>query len=106
MVIPLTSRVFTKPVNELQAWPDNSSIPMNLLPLGARSERGKALIALTVAHAVQCSCRIDAYTQAGLEKGSNLKEMTEAVHVPMAMRGEASLVHSLQMRIVAKKIFV
>jgi len=71
---------------------------------GALSEREKALIALAVAHAVQCPYCIDAYTQACLEKGSNLKEMTEAVHVSVAIRGGASLVHGIQMRNAAKKI--
>jgi 4-carboxymuconolactone decarboxylase len=71
---------------------------------GALSEREKALIALAVAHAVQCPYCIDAYTQACLEKGSNLKEMTEAVHVSVAIRGGASLVHGVQMRKVAKKV--
>jgi 4-carboxymuconolactone decarboxylase len=71
---------------------------------GTLSEREKALIALAVAHAVQCPYCIDAYTQACLEKGSNLKEMTEAVHVSAAIRGGASLVHGVQMRKVAKKV--
>lgn len=71
---------------------------------GALSEREKALIALAVAHAVQCSYCIDAYTQASLEKGSNLEEMTEAVHVASAIRGGASLVHGMQMRNAAAKV--
>ena len=71
---------------------------------GALTEREKALIALGVAHAVQCPYCIDAYTQACLEKGSNLSEMTEAVHVANAIRGGASLVHGVQMRNVAEKI--
>jgi alkylhydroperoxidase/carboxymuconolactone decarboxylase family protein len=71
---------------------------------GALSEREKALIALAVAHAVQCPYCIDAYTQTCLEKGSNLNEMTEAVHVASAIRGGATLVHGLQMRNAAKKI--
>ena len=45
---------------------------------GALTEREKALIALAVAHTVQCPYCIDAYTQASLEKGSNVEEMTEA----------------------------
>ena len=65
---------------------------------GALSEREKALIALAVAHAVQCPYCIDAYTQASLEKGSNLEQMTEAVHVASAIRGGASLVHGVQMK--------
>lgn len=71
---------------------------------GALTEREKALIALGVAHAVQCPYCIDAYTQACLEKGSNVEEMTEAVHVACAIRGGASLVHGLQMRNVAQKL--
>jgi alkylhydroperoxidase/carboxymuconolactone decarboxylase family protein len=71
---------------------------------GALTEREKALIALAVAHAVQCPYCIDAYTQACLEKGSNLSEMTEAVHVAGAIRGGAALVHGVQMRNTAKKI--
>lgn len=71
---------------------------------GALSEREKALIALAVAHAVQCPYCIDAYTQTCLEKGSDLNEMTEAVHVAVAIRGGASLVHGVQMRNVAEKL--
>ena len=71
---------------------------------GALSEREKCLIALAVAHAVQCPYCIDAYTQASLEKGSNLDQMTEAVHVASAIRGGASLVHGLQMRNAAAKV--
>jgi alkylhydroperoxidase/carboxymuconolactone decarboxylase family protein len=71
---------------------------------GALTEREKALIALAVAHAVQCPYCIDAYTQTCLEKGSDLNEMTEAVHVAVAIRGGASLVHGVQMRNVAEKL--
>ncbi len=71
---------------------------------GALTEREKCLIALGVAHAVQCPYCIDAYTQASLEKGSNMDQMTEAVHVASAIRGGASLVHGVQMRNVAKKV--
>ncbi len=64
---------------------------------GALSAREKSLIALAVAHAVQCPYCIDAYSKGALEKGSNLDEMTEAVHVAAAIRGGASLVHGVQM---------
>jgi len=57
-----------------------------------------------VSHAVQCPYCIDAYTRTALEKGSNLDEMTEAVHVAAAIRGGASLVHGVQMRNVAGKL--
>lgn len=71
---------------------------------GELSEREKSLIALAVAHAVQCPYCIDAYTQTCLEKGSNIAEMTEAIHVAVAIRGGASLVHGVQMRNVAEKL--
>ena len=71
---------------------------------GELTEREKSLIALAVAHTVQCPYCIDAFTQACLEKGSNLSEMTEAVHVVAAIRGGASLVHGVQMRSVADKL--
>lgn len=64
---------------------------------GALTAREKSLIALAVAHTVQCPYCIDAYSKDALEKGSNLDEMTEAVHVAAAIRGGASLVHGVQM---------
>ncbi len=64
---------------------------------GALSGREKALIALAVAHTVQCPYCIDAYTQACQENGSDLEQMTEAVHVACAIRGGAALVHGVQM---------
>lgn len=71
---------------------------------GELSEREKSLIALAVAHTIQCPYCIDAYTKACLEKGSNLTEMTEALHVSTAIRGGASLVHGVQMRNIAEKL--
>ncbi len=71
---------------------------------GALTKREKALIALAVAHSEKCPYCIDAYTQASLEKGSNIEEMTEAVHVACAIRGGASLAHGVQMRNVADKL--
>jgi len=64
---------------------------------GALNEREKALIALAVAHAIQCPYCIDAYSKGALEKGADLEQMTEAVHVTTAIRGGASLVHGIQM---------
>ena len=64
---------------------------------GALSAREKSLIALAVAHAVQCPYCIDAYSGDALEKGADLEQMTEAVHVACAIRGGASLVHGVQM---------
>ena len=71
---------------------------------GELTEREKSLIALAVAHTIQCPYCIDAFTQACLEKGSTLAEMTEAVHVVTAIRGGASLVHGVQMRNIAEKL--
>ena len=71
---------------------------------GALTEREKSLIALAVAHAVQCPYCIDAYSRDALAKGSDLDQMTEAVHVAAAIRGGASLVHGVQMRHHAEKV--
>ena len=71
---------------------------------GALTAREKSLIALAVSHAVQCPYCIDAYTSACLEKGSDLEQMTEAVHVATAIRGGASLVHGVQMLDQVKKL--
>ena len=69
----------------------------------ALSEREKSIIALAVAHAIQCPYCIDAYTQDGLERGIDKEEMMEAVHVAGAIRGGASLVHGVQMMQVYEK---
>lgn len=71
---------------------------------GALSAREKSLIALAVAHAVQCPYCIDAYTTDSLEKGVTEEQMMEAVHVAGAIRGGASLVHSTQMMNQVKKL--
>ena len=70
---------------------------------GALSIREKALIALAVAHTVQCPYCIDAYTSGAQQHGADLDQMTEAVHVACAIRGGASLVHGLQMLEHVKK---
>ncbi|NJO39135.1 MAG: 4-carboxymuconolactone decarboxylase [Cyanobacteria bacterium CRU_2_1] len=64
---------------------------------GALSVREKALIALAVAHTVQCPYCIDAYSKECLQQGADLEQMTEAIHVATAIRGGASLVHGMQM---------
>jgi len=71
---------------------------------GALTEREKALIALGVAHALQCPYCIDAYTESCLENGADAEQMTEAVHVASAIRGGSSLVHGVQMRNKAKQL--
>ena len=71
---------------------------------GALTAREKALIALGVAHAIQCPYCIDSYSKDALRKGADLDQMTEAVHVAAALRGGASLVHGIQMRNRATKL--
>ena len=71
---------------------------------GALTVREKALIALAVASTVQCPYCIDAYTTTCLESGSDLEQMTEAVHVATAIRGGASLVHGVQMLDQVKRV--
>jgi 4-carboxymuconolactone decarboxylase len=71
---------------------------------GALSAREKSLIALAVAHAIQCPYCIDSYSKDSLRKGADLDQMTEAVHVAAAIRSGASLVHGIQMRNKATKI--
>ncbi|MCB9591631.1 MAG: carboxymuconolactone decarboxylase family protein [Sandaracinaceae bacterium] len=71
---------------------------------GALTAREKALIALGVAHAIQCPYCIDSYSKDCLRKGADVEQMTEAVHVAAALRGGASLVHGIQMRNRADKI--
>ncbi|GAB4229051.1 MAG: arsenosugar biosynthesis-associated peroxidase-like protein [Ekhidna sp.] len=64
---------------------------------GALTTREKSLIALAVAHTIQCPYCIDAYTDDLLKKGVDEEQMMEAVHVAGAIRGGASLVHGVQM---------
>jgi alkylhydroperoxidase/carboxymuconolactone decarboxylase family protein len=71
---------------------------------GALTEREKSLIALAVAHAVQCPYCIDAYTTDSLQKGADEAQMMEAVHVAAAIKGGAALVHGVQMMNKAKEL--
>lgn len=70
---------------------------------GALTAREKALIALAVAHAVQCPYCIDAYSSTCLKKGADEEQMMEAVHVAAAIKGGATLVNSVQMMNHVKK---
>ena len=64
---------------------------------GALTQREKSLIALAVAHAVQCPYCIDAYSSTCLSKGADEEQMMEAVHVAAAIKSGALLVNSVQM---------
>ncbi|PJZ75647.1 arsenosugar biosynthesis-associated peroxidase-like protein [Leptospira neocaledonica] len=63
---------------------------------GALSAKEKSLIALAVAHVVQCPYCIDAYTTDTLEKGATEEQLWEAIHVGAAIRSGSTLVHSVQ----------
>jgi alkylhydroperoxidase/carboxymuconolactone decarboxylase family protein len=64
---------------------------------GRLTRREKALIALSVAHALKCPYCIDSYTTALHGMKVSEAEMSEAVHVAGAMAAGIALVHSVQM---------
>lgn len=70
----------------------------------ALSAKEKSLIALAVAHAVQCPYCIDAYSSDAYEKGYSEQQMMEAVHIAAAIKGGAALVHGVQMMNKVKRI--
>ena len=70
----------------------------------ALTAKEKSLIALAVAHAVQCPYCIDAYSSDAFEKGYSEAQMMEAVHVASAIKGGAALVHGVQMMNKVKEI--
>ena len=63
---------------------------------GSLSKREKALVGLAVAVTIQCPYCIEAFTNSSLENGSNMDQMTEAIHLASAIRGGASLIHGVQ----------
>jgi 4-carboxymuconolactone decarboxylase len=63
---------------------------------GELTEREKALIALAVAHAIQCPYCIDVHAKGASSAGATREEMAEAIHVAAVIRGGASLVHAVQ----------
>ncbi len=64
---------------------------------GALTVREKSLIALAVAHTVQCPYCIDAYSTDCLQKGADEEQMMEAVHVAAAIKSGSTLVYGVQM---------
>jgi len=70
---------------------------------GALTVREKSLIALAVAHAINCPYCIDAYSSTCLSKGADEEQMMEAVHVAAAIKSGATLVTSVQMMNHVKK---
>lgn len=71
---------------------------------GTLTAREKSLIALAVAHTVQCPYCIDAYTNDCLNKGVSKEQMMEAIHVAVAIRGGASFVHGVQAKNIVDKL--
>lgn len=64
---------------------------------GVLGKREKALMALSLAHALKCPYCIDAYTDTLYELGASEEQMNEAVHVAAAMVAGVTMVHSVQM---------
>jgi 4-carboxymuconolactone decarboxylase len=71
---------------------------------GVLTKREKVLIGVAVAHAIQCPYCIDAYSKACMEEGMSLEHITEAVHAASAIRGGASLIHTIQAHNVVDKM--
>lgn len=71
---------------------------------GELTAREKALIALAVAHVVQCPYCIDAYTNTCLEMGVSKEQMMEAVHAGAAIKGGATLAHAVQMKNIIESV--
>lgn len=71
---------------------------------GNLTAKEKSLIALAVAHAVQCPYCIDAYSSDAFGKGWSEGQIMEAVHVASAIKGGAALVHGVQMMNKVKEI--
>ena len=94
---PKTSKNLKPSQIGLRAWRKVFEYYNSVFAAGALSAREKSLIALAVAHVVQCPYCIDAYTQDGLQRGIEKAEMMEAVHVGAAIKGGATLVHGVQM---------
>ena len=63
---------------------------------GALSKKVKELIAVAVAHVVQCPYCIDVHTKVAQGCGVTKEELAEAIHTASVIRGGAALFHSIQ----------
>lgn len=70
----------------------------------ALTAREKSLIALAVAHAIQCPYCIDAYTSSCLVRGADEEQMMEAIHVAAAIKAGTTLVYGVQMMNHAERL--
>ncbi len=62
---------------------------------GALSKKVKELIAVAVAHVVQCPYCIDVHAKAAESCGATKEELAEAIHTASAIRGGSALFHSI-----------
>jgi alkylhydroperoxidase/carboxymuconolactone decarboxylase family protein len=63
---------------------------------GSLPKKTKHLIAMAVAHALQCPYCIDAHTKSSYSSGASEEEIIEALHVASVIRGGATLVQGVQ----------
>lgn len=73
---------------------------------GALTAREKALIALAVAHTVQCPYCIDSYTHATLNYGCDQDQIMEAIHVAAAIKAGATLAFGVQSKNISNKLTI
>lgn len=71
---------------------------------GALTSREKALIALAVAHTVQCPYCIDAYTHTTLNFGCDQDQIMEAIHVAAAIKAGATLAFGVQSKNISNEL--
>lgn len=90
--------------NASKVWENFMTYYGSVFEEGELTAREKSLIALAVAHAVQCPYCIDSYTKGCLEKGVNQEQMVEAIHVAAAIKGGATLVHGVQTKNIIEKL--
>ena len=76
----------------------------NVFAEGALTAREKSLIALAVAHTVQCPYCIDAYTNATLGHGCDKEQIMEAIHVAAAIKAGATLAFGVQSKNISDKL--
>ncbi|MDY2793783.1 arsenosugar biosynthesis-associated peroxidase-like protein [Peptostreptococcus porci] len=73
---------------------------------GALTAREKALIALAVAHTVQCPYCIDSYTHTALNFGCDQDQIMEAIHVAAAIKAGATLAFGVQSKNISDKLTI
>ena len=71
---------------------------------GAIPRKYRELMAIAVACTTQCPYCIDAYSKDSLEKGADLDQMTEAVHVAAAIRGGAPVRNDMQSAVANMRV--